>query len=323
MSLNSIGKISNETKRKLLLKSVKGMANNPSEKGANPQQVKNALVDPYLDDNISLLAEINRIVDELNANNIPLDTALTQLSALATEVAGKQSTANLYDGLDSDDATKYLSAKQGKVLKQLVDGKNSGLTYNDISTMISTLNSADNSLLKTGDNIYILDTDVPDFWVSGVEASSSTYSYNSLSTLLSALNTNKYVQVGYYKLSKLETEKVDLSDYQPKGSFLIDSTSTTVNCTYELNKEKTYSASNISVVSLTIPSTISQGFYAGANIKISSTTPTFSIVNNSSYPLKIIELGLLVDSYTPKANTTITTLVYNDGLNTYLQISEV
>jgi hypothetical protein len=64
--LNNINKISSETRQKLIQKSVKGMANNPSEKGATAKQVKNAMVDPFIGDNLSILTEVNRIVDETN-----------------------------------------------------------------------------------------------------------------------------------------------------------------------------------------------------------------------------------------------------------------
>ena len=62
----SINKISNETLQKLKNKSIKGMAVNPSEKGASAKQVRDAMVEPYIGDNLSLATEVNRIVEETN-----------------------------------------------------------------------------------------------------------------------------------------------------------------------------------------------------------------------------------------------------------------
>lgn len=61
-----INRISDETVRQLILKSIKGMAINPSERGASARQIQDAMVNPYLDTRLSLLTEINRIVDEIN-----------------------------------------------------------------------------------------------------------------------------------------------------------------------------------------------------------------------------------------------------------------
>lgn len=61
-----IKKISQETLLKLKNKSIKGMAVNPSEKGASAKQIQDAMVDPYIGDNLSLATEVNRIVDEAN-----------------------------------------------------------------------------------------------------------------------------------------------------------------------------------------------------------------------------------------------------------------
>ena len=59
----------------------------------------------------------------------------------------------------------------------------------------------------------IITLQVPDLWISGIESTSQTYTYTTDEAFTTELNTNGYVQVGYYKLSALETQKVDLTDY--------------------------------------------------------------------------------------------------------------
>jgi hypothetical protein len=77
--------------------------------------------------------------------------------------------------------------------------------------MITALNVLASTEYNVGQSIYIVTVDVPDLWISSVEQSSSTYIYVDDDTFVTALDTNGYVQVGYYKLSRLETGKVDLT----------------------------------------------------------------------------------------------------------------
>ena len=59
----------------------------------------------------------------------------------------------------------------------------------------------------------IITLNVPDLWISGIESASQSYTYTTDEAFTTALATNGYVQVGYYKLSALETQKVDLTNY--------------------------------------------------------------------------------------------------------------
>jgi len=62
----------------------------------------------------------------------------------------------------------------------------------------------------------IVTLEVPDLWISGIESTSSIYTYVDDETFVNLLATDGYVQVGYYKLSALETQKVNLDDYVTK-----------------------------------------------------------------------------------------------------------
>lgn len=72
------------------------------------------------------------------------------------------------------------------------------------------------SELKVGDNVYIKKLDVPDMWVTAVNATSVSYTYTNDQAIINALDTTSGLTVGYFSFSKLETEKVDLSTYQTK-----------------------------------------------------------------------------------------------------------
>ena len=63
---------------------------------------------------------------------------------------------NVTDNLTTTDPTKALSAKQGKILKDLVDGKQQTETYSTISAMVTALNAASSAQFKQGYNFYIV-----------------------------------------------------------------------------------------------------------------------------------------------------------------------
>lgn len=72
-------------------------------------------------------------------------------------------------------------------------------TTADMETWLKT--AANKGLCNVGDNLYIVQVDVPDWWVSEV--------------LTTADSTTGY----YYKIAQLETQKVDLTNYLPKSGY--------------------------------------------------------------------------------------------------------
>ena len=95
----------------------------------------------------------------------------------------------------------------------LFNGANKAVSFENYSEMISSLNSLANTSYSVGQNIMIVTLNVPDLWVSEIAEESVAYSYVSDDDFVADLNTNGSVQVGYFKLSALETQKVDLTDY--------------------------------------------------------------------------------------------------------------
>ena len=95
----------------------------------------------------------------------------------------------------------------------IAKGANQALSFASYAAMVTEFNSLDDDAYNVGQNIYIQTLEVPDLWISSVESTSTTYTYVDDATFVSGLDTNGYVQVGYYKLSALETQKVDLTNY--------------------------------------------------------------------------------------------------------------
>lgn len=107
-------------------------------------------------------------------------------------------------------------AEEVKTVKSIAKGANQAISFVDYQTMITALNALPKDKYNIGQSIYIGTLNVPDLWVSGVLENSATYTYTTDEDIAEKLKTNGVVQVGYYVLSALETQKVDLTDYAKK-----------------------------------------------------------------------------------------------------------
>lgn len=152
-------------------------------------------------------------VDDTNTTNkFATSQQLSQISTNASDIVDLQ--AYKQDITDNSLATTSKTVPGAiNEVNSIALGANQALSYQDYQTMVTDLNSAPDSAYRVGQNIYILTLDVPDLWVSSIEATPVTYTYTTDAAFISALETNGYVQVGYYKLSALETQEVDLTNY--------------------------------------------------------------------------------------------------------------
>lgn len=98
-------------------------------------------------------------------------------------------------------------------VNSIAKGANQAVGFSNYQTLITALNALDEETYKVGQNMYVVTTEVPDLWVSSVEDTSSTYTYTTDEQVVNDLQTNGYIQAGYYRLSMLETQKVDLTNY--------------------------------------------------------------------------------------------------------------
>lgn len=132
----------------------------------------------------------------LSAENTTYDNSTSGLSA-----------TNVQNAIDEN-------ASIGNQALAIAKGRNQSLAYNSYSEMITALNSMSKDELKRGQNIYIGTVGVPDLWVYSVETSSVNHSYVNDETIVNSLGANTTIQVGYYKLAQLETQKVDLTNLE-------------------------------------------------------------------------------------------------------------
>lgn len=109
-------------------------------------------------------------------------------------------------------------------VNSIAKGSNQALSFANYSAMVTEFNSLAGNEYNVGQNVMVVTLEVPDLWISGIESTSSTYTYTTDEAFTAALATNGYVQVGYYKLSALETQKVDLTDYVTNTDYASNAT---------------------------------------------------------------------------------------------------
>ena len=98
------------------------------------------------------------------------------------------------------------------MLNNALKGKQLALSFDDYEDMVTALNDADDEAYKVGQSMYIVTLEVPDIWISGIAETSVPYTYVDDATLISDIATaHGALQVGYYYISQLETQKVDLT----------------------------------------------------------------------------------------------------------------
>ena len=111
-----VKKISEDTKRKILEKSAYALPDRPSERGLPVSTIKNAFYKPILDEEASIVSEVNRIVDEINANN----EGNAELEELRNDIAALQESKQ--DVLVAGDGIKI----EGNVISAIGGGAPSG-----------------------------------------------------------------------------------------------------------------------------------------------------------------------------------------------------
>lgn len=155
-------------------------------------------------------------IDDTNSiNKFATAAQLSQISTNATNITDLQN--NKQDVTDNSLVTvdKTITGAINEV-DSIAKGANQALSYTNYQTMIGIFNAADEDEYNIGQNIYVVTLNVPDLWISSVESSSVTYTYTTDADFVNAIDTDGYVQVGYYRLSALETQEVDLTNYVEK-----------------------------------------------------------------------------------------------------------
>lgn len=98
-------------------------------------------------------------------------------------------------------------------VKLVAEGAHQAVSFENYSEFITSFNAESKDKHNIGQNIYIVTEGVPDLWVQSIAEVSRPYTYTTDNTIVNALNTTGYIQVGYYIIGHLETQKIDLENY--------------------------------------------------------------------------------------------------------------
>lgn len=141
-----------------------------------------------------------------NATTLANNAVATANNAVATaneaKTTAQTAETNANSALDTANAANT-TADEAKAIAQ---GSQRAIGFATLQAAITALNGYSNTQLKVGDNVYIVETGVPDLWVAAVEQNSVAYNYTTNDAFNDDLVENTLVQVGYYKFAYLESD---------------------------------------------------------------------------------------------------------------------
>ena len=145
-------------------------------------------------------------INQIEEKNATQDTSISNLENRATlieerlqenETKVSENTteiSNIKSKNESQDTDISNAQQTANEALAIAKGRTKATVFETYSSMIEYLKSATNSEFNIGDNLLIKELNVPDYWVSAI------------------LETNDGIY-GYYEVSLLETQKVDLTNY--------------------------------------------------------------------------------------------------------------
>lgn len=135
------------------------------------------------------------------------DTRVTGAVADIQTIKGQIGEINTKNS-EQDGAISTAQAKADEAYN-LAQGRAKAVSFATYNDMVAALKAASKTDYKVGDNLFIVATDVPDYWIS-------------------AVLDNNTGDTGYFSISPLESQKVDLSEYQKKTDNSLNTTNKTV-----------------------------------------------------------------------------------------------
>lgn len=159
------------------------------------------------DEKATLVGAINEVDNHAdNATTLANNAVATANSAVATANEAKTTAQTAETNANSAvDTANAANATAGEA-KAIAQGSQRAIGFATLQAAITALNEYSNTQLKVGDNVYIVETGVPDLWVAAVEQNSVAYNYTTNDAFNDDLVENTLVQVGYYKFAYLESD---------------------------------------------------------------------------------------------------------------------
>ena len=141
-----------------------------------------------------------------NATTLANNAVATANNAVATANEAKTTAQTAETNANSAVDTANAANTTAGEAKAIAQGSQRAIGFATLQAAITALNGYNNTQLKVGDNVYIVETGVPDLWVAAVEQNSVAYNYTTNDAFNDDLVENTLVQVGYYKFAYLESD---------------------------------------------------------------------------------------------------------------------
>jgi hypothetical protein len=152
---------------------------------------------------------IDNFIEDQEEHNRTLQLANAYTNQKIAEVNGN---TGLSEDLTVPNHTNIVNAVN--TTYALAKEKSTAMAMLNYSQLVAMLNTASRGTFNTGQSIYIATVDVPDVWIYGEigsEESPVTYTYTDDEDLIDDVNVLGILQIGYYYIAFLETQKVDLT----------------------------------------------------------------------------------------------------------------
>lgn len=159
------------------------------------------------DEKATLVSAINEVDNHAdNATTLANNAVATANGAVATANEAKTTAQTAENNANSALDTANAANTTADEAKAIAQGSQRAIGFATLQAAITALNGYSNTQLKVGDNVYIVETGVPDLWVAAVEQNSVAYNYTTNDAFNDDLVENTLVQVGYYKFAYLESD---------------------------------------------------------------------------------------------------------------------
>lgn len=148
----AVNKTSDDTKRNIKRKTAYAMPDRPSEKGMKAEDVKKAFWAPLLDGDDSILSEVDRVVDEVNADLAEMGTKVNALEE--TTFKTDNATTNVDYTFVDNEFKSFVAANIENVVLTIPEtvaiGFSAGVTvkYGSAAPTVYFVNNSDKTLKK-------------------------------------------------------------------------------------------------------------------------------------------------------------------------------
>ena len=155
----------------------------------------------------TMITTLNEKIEEVEEVKVDADYAKEQGDY------AKQEAEKVDSVVDYVVATSEQAKEIAETAESIAKGANQCKTYGDYPTFIEAFNLISKDKYSKGQDVRIVQVNVPDLWIAYVMEDKVEYTYTTDEDFINELATNGTIQVGYYKFGMLETQKVDLTEY--------------------------------------------------------------------------------------------------------------